>query len=167
MTGKEKEAEQAFSEQMKKVESLSDIDFSGKKVSFFSVNSGHLIITRAKDDYFAKMIEKAGGVYVAPPEDKGSNSTNLSVSTEAFYEYARDVDILIYNAAIEDAPKDLDELKKTDVIFGDMKAVKSGDVWYTDKSLYQFANKTGDIISDLGTLLSDKSDDTEFFHKLR
>ncbi|MBO4911508.1 MAG: ABC transporter substrate-binding protein [Butyrivibrio sp.] len=167
LTGKEKEAEQAFSEQMKKVESLSDIDFSGKKVSFFSVNSGHLIITRAKDDYFAKMIEKAGGVYVAPPEDKDSNSTNLSVSTEAFYDYARDVDILIYNAAIEDAPKDLDELKKTDVIFGDMKAVKSGDVWYTDKSLYQFANKTGDIISDLGTLLSDKSDDTEFFHKLR
>ena len=48
-----------------------------------------------------------------------------------------------------------------------MKAVKNGDVWYTDKSLYQFANKTGDIISDLGGVLSGKSDDTGFFHKLR
>ena len=168
LTGKEKEAEQAFSEQVKKVESLNDIDFSGKRVSFFSVNSEHLIYTRAKDDYFAKMVEKAGGVYVAPPENnKDGNSSYLSVSTEAYYDYVRDVDILIYNAAIEDAPKDLEELKKSDVIFGDMKAVKSGDVWYTDKSLYQFANKTGDIISDLSEVLSDKSDDTGFFHKLR
>ena len=168
LTGKEKEAEQAFSEQLEKVTSLNDIDFSGKKVSFFSINSEHLIYTRGKDDYFAKMVEKAGGVYVAPPENnKDGNSSYLSVSTEAYYDYARDVDILIYNAAIEDAPKDLEELKKSDVIFGDMKAVKSGDVWYTDKSLYQFANKTGDIISDLSKVLSEKSDDTGFFHKLR
>ncbi|MBR4356454.1 MAG: ABC transporter substrate-binding protein [Butyrivibrio sp.] len=168
LTGKEKEAEQAFAEQIVKVTSLDDIDFSGKTVSFFSVNSEHLIFTRGKDDYFAKMVEKAGGVYVAPPQTgKEGNSSYLSVSTEAYYDYARDVDILIYNAAIEDAPADLAELKQTDVIFNDMKAVKNGDVWYTDKSLYQFANKTGDIISDLGGVLSGKSDDTGFFHKLR
>ena len=107
-------------------------------------------------------------MYVAPPDsDKDGNSSYLSVSTEAYYDYARDVDILIYNAAIEDAPEDLEELKKSDVIFSDMKAVKSGDVWFTDKSLYQFANKTGDIISDLSEVVSDKSDDTGFFHKLR
>lgn len=168
LTGKEKEAEQAFAEQIVKVTSLDDIDFSGKTVSFFSVNSEHLIFTRGKDDYFAKMVEKAGGVYVDPPQTgKEGNSSYLSVSTEAYYDYARDVDILIYNAAIEDAPADLAELKQTDVIFNDMKAVKNGDVWYTDKSLYQFANKTGDIISDLGGVFSGKSDDTGFFHKLR
>ena len=114
------------------------------------------------------MVEKAGGEYLAPKNvDSKGHSSYLSVSMEAFYDYAKDADILIYNSTIEDCPGSLSDLKAEDAIFADFKAVKSGDVWYTDKSLYQFTDRTGNIIKDLNDIIAKKADDTEFFHRLR
>lgn len=141
---------------------------SGKKIAFFSVNSKHLVYTRGGDDYFPKMVEKAGGEYLAPGDaDTKGHSSYLSVSMEAFYDYAKDADILIYNSTIEDCPDSLEALKDEDAIFADFKAVKSGDVWYTDKSLYQFTDRTGNIIRDLGGIITGDAQDTEFFHRLK
>ncbi len=127
-----------------------------------------MISTKRKNDYFSKMIEMAGGTYLYPDIDPGdSASSQVTISTEAFYDYASDADIIIYNAAIEDAPESLEALKGLDVIFKDFNAVNTGEVYCTDRSLYQFAQKNGTIIDNLHKIISGKEEDTEFFHKLR
>ncbi|MBO4458206.1 MAG: ABC transporter substrate-binding protein [Butyrivibrio sp.] len=168
LSDKEDEAKRAFDEQVSFGKALENMDATGKKIAFFSINSKHLINTRGGGDYFSKMIEKAGGEYLAPKNvDSKAHSANLSVSMEAFYDYAKDADILIYNSTIEDCPDSLEALKSEDAIFADFKAVKSGDVWYTDKSLYQFTDRSGTIIKDLNDIITGNADDTEFFHRLR
>ena len=137
-----------------------------KTVVIFSLNSNHQIVTRKAADYFAKMVEIAGGKYLSPTEDEENGSTQATISIEAFYEYAADADILIYNGTISEVPQSLSDLEKQDVTFSDFKAFKEGNVWYTDKSLYQFADRTGTIISNLQSVIAEKCEETEFFHKL-
>ena len=165
---KEEAAEKAFSEQQKMVEDIDLSGVTGKSVAIFSVNSNHQIVTKKRNDYFVKMIEKAGGTYVAPDLESDEKSmSSVTVSVEAFYDYARDADILIYNGTIQDAPKSVSELADMDVTFKDFEAVKSGEVWACDKSLYQYANKTGTIITDLYEVISRGKETTEFFNKLK
>ena len=96
------------------------------------------------------------------------NSTSqMTISIEAFYEYALDADILIYNQAIEDAPSSLEQLIKTDATFADFKAVSTGDVWCTDKSIYQSSDKTGTIIENLYAIIMDQKEETDFFYMLK
>ncbi|MBR1441158.1 MAG: ABC transporter substrate-binding protein, partial [Lachnospiraceae bacterium] len=91
----------------------------------------------------------------------------MTISMEAFYAYAAESDILIYNSAIADAPASIEELCRDQESFSDFKAVKEGMIWYTDKSLYQYTDRTGTIIEDLGEIILDGKEETEFFHKLR
>ncbi len=168
MTDREEEAEKALQTQIDLSERLKDTESYGKTVVVFSMNSDHMISTKKKNDYFSKMIEIAGGTYLYPDVDPGdSASSQVTVSTEAFYDYASDADIIIYNAAIEDAPKSLEALKNSDVTFADFKAIKEGNVYCTDRSLYQFAQKNGTIIDNLNKIISGEAEDTEFFHKLK
>ena len=167
LADKEKEAEEIFSQQKDLVEVLSDIEVSDKTVAIFSVNSNHQIVTRKKNDYFAKMVEKAGAHYLAPNDSEDGKATSqITISTEEFYNYAENADILIYNATIEDAPESLQGLMDMDVTFKNFKAFKEGNVFYTDKSFYQYANKTGTIIDNLNKVIVDGNSETEFFHKL-
>ena len=165
---KEAEAKSSFDEQRKLVQDIDLTGISGKSVAFFSLNSSHQIVTRKRNDYFVKMIEEAGGEYLAPDiESDEKSASSVTVSIEAFYDYAGDADILIYNGTIQDAPKDLKALMDMDVTFKSFKAVQSGDVWASDKSLYQFTNKTGTIISDLYEVITMGKETTEFFYKLK
>ncbi len=168
ISGKETLAADAFASQKALVDSLSSIEPTGKKIAIFSVNSNHQIITRRKNDYFAKMVEMAGGVYLAPDENaSGKGNSQQTISTEDFYAYADKADILIYNATIEGAPDSLQELMDKDNTFSNFDAFKSENVYFTDKSLYQYADKTGTIISDLSKIINDETEDTGFFHKLK
>lgn len=166
LTGEEEKAESAFESQKAQVEQIEDLDVEGKSVVLFYLNSNHQVVTRTGNDYFAKMIEMAGGEYLAPIGDDGGAS-QMTISIEAFYEYASDADILIYNATIESVPESLEELMGSDVTFKDFKAFQEGNVWYTDKSLYQFSDKTGTIISDLAVVIAGEQEETDFFHKLK
>ncbi len=168
LTGKEEEADKKFSEQEALITSLKDMELSGKTVAIFSVNSNHQIVTRKKNDYFAKMISMAGGIYLPPvAEDDGKANAQTTISMEAFYDYAREADILIYNATIVDAPESMYALASLSELFADFKAYNTGEIWYTDKSLYQYADKTGTIIDNLYRIISEDKEETEFFHKLK
>ena len=166
LTGNEEKAKSAFDEQKAQVDLTNDEKSVDKTVVIFSLNSNHQIVTRKAADYFAKMVEIAGGKYLSPTEDEENGSTQATISIEAFYEYAADADILIYNGTISEVPQSLSDLEKQDVTFSDFKAFKEGNVWYTDKSLYQFADRTGTIISNLQSVIAEKCEETEFFHKL-
>ncbi len=168
LCGKEKEAEEAFKTQELLVEQIQGNSLSGKKVAFFHVNSNHQIVTRKKNDYFARMVEMAGGTYLAPDSgDEEKTGGQMTISMEAFYQYALDADVLIYNSAIADPPKSVEELCRDNTSFFDIKAVKEGMIWYTDKSLYQYTDRTGSIIESLHEIISGGEDETEFFHRLR
>ena len=168
LTGNQEKADEAFRNQSVLVKQVQGNDLTGKTVAFFYVNSNHQIVTRKKNDYFARMVEMAGGTYLAPNAgEDGKSNGQMTISMEAFYQYALEADVLVYNSAIADAPGSVEELCQDNSSFSDFKAVKERMIWYTDKSLYQYTDRTGSIIENLHEIISKGEEDTEFFHKLR
>ena len=179
LTGHEEEAARAFEEQKSYVEALrgdtetastnasgSDSDSLQKTVAIFSINSTRQVVTRGAGDYFGKMVEIAGGTLSTPATDTGR--ATQTVSMESFYAAAEQADILIYNASIEDAPEDLQQMCAKDSILTQFRAVKEGNVWCMRSSLYQNASRTGAIIRDLHAIVAGEAEDeTEFFYKLK
>ena len=179
LTGREEEAAQAFAEQKGYVEALrgnteqDPQDSSGnaepespKTVAIFSINSTRQVVTKSAGDYFGKMVEIAGGTLCTPATDPGRASQ--TVSMEAFYAAAEQADILIYNASIEDAPEDMQQMCAKDNVLTQFRAVKEGNVWCMRSSLYQYASRTGAIIRDLHAILVGEADEeTEFFFRLK
>ena len=179
LTGREEEAAQAFAEQKGYVEALrgnteqDPQDSSGnaepespKTVAIISINSTRQVVTKSAGDYFGKMVEIAGGTLCTPANDPGRASQ--TVSMEAFYAAAEQADILIYNASIEDAPEDMQQMCAKDNVLTQFRAVKEGNVWCMRSSLYQYASRTGAIIRDLHAILAGEADEeTEFFFRLK
>ena len=169
LTGHEEEAAHAFEEQKGYVESLSHKEEEGsepKTVAIFSINSTRQVVTRGAGDYFGKMVEIAGGMLSTPATDAGR--ATQTVSMESFYAAAEQADILIYNASIEDAPEDLQQMCAKDNILTQFRAVKEGNVWCMRSLLYQNASRTGAIIRDLHAIVAGEADDeTEFFYRLK
>ena len=168
---KEEEAAAFFDQQAAIMDELNDFPNTEKTVTFFYVTARGTVSVRKSNDYLAKMIELAGGRYIFPDlGDSESKTSSMTMTMEDFYAGARDADILIYNASI-DAPMDtLDELLSKSSLFGDFKAVQTGNVWCTGKSLYQATDSMGGIIRDLHTIVTDdgSSPDAElnFIHRL-
>ena len=179
LTGHEEEAAQAFEEQKSYVEALrgnaeadaantygSDSAAQQKTVAIFSINSTRQVVTRGAGDYFGKMVEIAGGMLSTPATDAGR--ATQTVSMESFYAAAEQADILIYNASIEDAPEDLQQMCAKDSILTQFRAVREGNVWCMRSSLYQNASRTGAIIRDLHAIVAGEADEeTEFFYRLK
>ncbi len=85
---------------------------------------------------------------------------------ESYYAAARDADFLVYNATVGEPPSSIADLTSIHTIFSDFKAVKNGNVWCTTKALYQSADLTGRIISDLNAMLRESAEDAGFVYKL-
>ena len=174
LTGREEEARAAFDEQRRAVESVSaDPEGEDVSVAIFSINSTRQIVTRKRGDYFARMVERAGGSYCAPEsaEDGGETGSTETISMEAFYQAAASADVLIYNATIENAPASVEELCRQFPLLQQFKAVQDGRVWCTADSLYQNASSAGWIIRDLSEILREEAPAADgeiaFFYRLR
>ncbi len=168
LTGKEQEAAGVFDQQKTVINSMGDMEDLNKSVLVFSINANHMVNVKTENDYLAKMIEIAGGNYLSFDVPGVNNMSNQSqITMEAFYDCASEADVLIYNSTIETAPSSIQELIDNEKLFTDFKAVRNGNVWYTDKSMYQFADKTGSIIVEMNQIISGEQEDTSFFHKLR
>ena len=179
VTGHEEEAASAFEEQkgyveeiLKNTEPDSVDSFQNteqaqqKTVAIFSINSTRQVVTRGAGDYFGKMVEIAGGTLSTPATDAGR--ATQTVSMESFYAAAEQADILIYNASIEDAPENLQQMCAKDNILTQFRAVQEGNVWCMRSSLYQNASRTGAIIRDLHAIVAGEAEDeTEFFYRLK
>ena len=179
VTGHEEEAARAFEEQQGYVEELrgnsekdsedqhaDDSEGLRKTVAIFSINSTRQVVTRGAGDYFGKMVEIAGGTLSTPATDAGR--ATQTVSMESFYAAAEQADILIYNASIEDAPENLQQMCAKDSILTQFRAVQEGNVWCMRSSLYQNASRTGAIIRDLHAIVAGEAEDeTEFFYRLK
>ena len=167
---KEDEAAAFFREQAAILDELDDFPNTEKTVAFFYVTARGAASVRKSDDYLAPMIELAGGRYIFPDlGDSESKTSTMTMTMEDFYAGAREADILIYNASIDNPMNTLDELLLKSELFADFKAVREGNVWCTGKSLYQATDSLGGIIRDIHQILTDDGGLTEvtYMHKLR
>ncbi len=160
ITGNEEAAEKFFEEKSAEVKAIEGEEATGKTVAFFSINSSGLAVVRKTNDYVAKMIEIAGGTYIFDNvglEDENSLST-VSMSLEEFYSTAVNADVIIYNSTIEGEINSIDDLINMNEIFKDFKAVKDGQVWCTDKNMYQATDAIADVIVDMRAVFSEDAD---------
>lgn len=156
-----------FDEQVRGIKALEDSENTEKTVAFFYIHSNGSVVVRSPSDYISRMIELAGGRYVFSALDEpSSNRSTIAISMEEFYDTAVDADYLIYNAAIDDPPENIDELLAQSALFADFKAVQEGNVWCADKSLYQRTDIVGTMIADIHRMLTGESDDMAFLKKL-
>ena len=167
MMNKEDEAEAFFSKQAQIIEKLKDFPNTEKTVAFFYINTSGSPVVRNPKDYISSMIEVAGGRNAFADLQDDSGKTSVSITMEEFYNTAVDADYLIYNTSIDATVDSLDDLLAKDSLMADFKAVKEGNVWVTDDSMYQHTDTIGELINDFNLMLTDGSEeDMTFLHKL-
>ena len=166
---KEEEAEKYLKSQTDMLSDVLGAENTGKTVAFFSINSNGYVTVRKTGDYISKMIELAGGHYIFQNLGNDNALSTMNMQMEDFYAGACDADYIIYNSAIESELHSLDELLAKSSLLSDFKAVKNGNVWCTQKSLFQETTGISTMIADMHTMLT--SDDPElsqltYMHRL-
>ena len=158
LTGTEEEAEKAFEKQTEIVKHVTATKKTDKTVAFFYITSNGLVQVRQSNDYIPKMIELAGGRYIFENLGDDSKRSAMNMQVEEFYNKAKDADYLIYNSTIDGGVKSVDELIEKCSVLSDFKAVKSGDVWCTEKDVYQQSMSIGFLIEDIHNMLQGADD---------
>ena len=156
---KEEEADAYFQSQTDMLTDVLGAENTEKTVAFFSINSNGYVTVRKTGDYISKMIELAGGRYIFQNLGNDNALSTMNMQMEDFYAGACDADYIIYNSAIESELHSLDELLEKSSLLADFKAVKEGNVWCTEKSLFQETTGIATMISDMHTMLT--SDDPD------
>ena len=171
LLNEEDKADAVFSEQVRYLESVRNSIPSGKTVAFFYVSSSGKIVARKSNDYVSRMISIAGGKYIFDTlgEDTGRMST-VALEPEFFYSQAKDADIIIYNSTITEEISSVSQMVAKCSLLADFKAVKSGNVWCTNKNMYQETTALGQMINSLNQIFSDSSGKVSqlpFFYRLK
>lgn len=162
LLGKEEVADQLFEEQMLHLASIEEKSQTGKTAAFFYIGSSGYVNVRKSGDYIAKMIEMAGGTYVPKGLSENENAlSTMNMQLEAFYEAAREADVLIYNSTIDGELRSIDELLAKSSLLADFKAVKEGNVWCTEKNMFQETMGLGDMILDMHRIFTEKQPDPQ------
>lgn len=167
--GREKEADEWYDEQVKKIGSLDDSGYDNKTVVMFYVSSTGMINARTPGDYLTKMIEMAGGTYVPKAGDviaRGSMGT-VSMQTEDFYALAQDADIIVYNSTIDGELSSVSDLTDKNPVFSDLKAVKEGNVYCLRGDFFQRTTGMADLITDFNSVISGSGKEYTFLEKLK
>jgi len=152
---REAEAEAFFDGQMEVLTPILEQENTGKTVAFFYITSSGAASVRKSEDYVAKSVELAGGVYIFDDlGSDGSATSTMNMQMESFYAGARDADVLIYNSAIDGELQTIDELLAKSELLADFKAVQTGQVYCTGKNLFQESLGLGDLIADLHAILT-------------
>ena len=168
LTGREAAADAFFTEQAQAVEQILSEADTGKSVAFFSVSPNGYVSVRRPGDYVTKLLEMAGGHYVFSgllSEADGAAST-VNLQMEAFYAGAKDADILIYNGAIDGGMETLSQLLGKSELLADFKAVQAGNVWCTERNMFQETTAVGGIVADLRAVFDGGDAPLTYLHRL-
>ena len=160
LLGKEDEAERLFAEQAAYLDEAAGAENTGKTVAFFYISSSGYAVARKSGDYVTKMIELAGGNYVFKDlGDPASATSTVPLEMEQFYAAARDADYIIYNSTVGGELSSLGELIDKNGLLRDFRAVQNGNVWCTEKNLFQETTQFGLMISDIRRMLTEEDPD--------
>lgn len=171
---KEEEAAALFQEQSAQLERIqTDTEADTKKtVAFFYLSTNGSVNVRKPGDYISKMIELAGGKYIFSASDLHVEENALStmnIQMETFYTLAKDADYLIYNSTIDGELDTMEQLLQKNALLHNFKAVKNGNVWCTEKNMFQQTTGTADMIADLHAIVTGEADEETqlaFLHRL-
>ncbi|MBQ9321014.1 MAG: ABC transporter substrate-binding protein [Eubacterium sp.] len=159
-------AEKQFAGQKEAVAELESLENTGKTVAFFYISQDGTAVVRSAEDYIPRMIEIAGGQYIfSDLEAAAGSSAAVNLSMEEFYATASDADYLVYNASIDAPLNGMQDLLAKSDLFSEFKAVQDGQVWTTDKNLYQATDSIGQFIKDLHLMMTDGKEDEMAFLK--
>lgn len=156
LCGAEDEAEEFFNIKCGNVENLEHVSSEKPTVAFFSISSNGYATVRKPNDYVSEMIRMSGGEYIFTAEDLKTDENALStmnIQMETFYEKAKDADILIYSGAIDGGVENLAQLFEKSSVLKDFKAVKNGNIWCTDKNMFQKTTSAAEMITDLNEII--------------
>ena len=171
LVGKEKEAEDFFNEKIGLLESIVTDDATEKTAAFFYIGSNGNVNVRKSGDYISKIIELAGGQYAFSAEDLKIDDNGLStmnIQFETFYAVAKDADFLIYNSTVDGGISDVGQLIEKNSLLADFKAVQNGNVWCTEKNMFQQTTGAADVIYEMSKIFSGETDENfDFFYQLK
>ena len=166
LTGNLRQATEAFEEQKSNVESM-ELDTESKKtIGFFSINSAGNVTIRKSDDYVCNMIELAGGEYGFSSLDDIEGTGSTTIQAEAFYEQAKDCDILIYNSTIDGEISSKEELVEKFKLIKNCKAYSDDEIYCTRDSFYQAVMEMGEITVDINKILNGNTN-LEYLEKIK
>lgn len=152
---KEDDAERLFDDQVKFLNEAAAQESTGKTVAFFYISTSGYAVARKSGDYVTKMIKLAGGNYsFSDLSDPGTATSTVTLEMEKFYATAKDADFIIYNSTIGGELHSLDELTAKNELLKDFKAVQNGNVWCTDKNLFQETTQLGRMVLDINRMLT-------------
>lgn len=167
LLGCEDKAEKLFADKVDGIVDILQKPAAGKTVSFFYITSNGAANVRKSTDYIAEMISLAGGKYIFDDLTDDTAKSTVNMQMESFYAGARDADVMIYNATIDSELQTLDQLLEKSLLLADFKAVKTGNVWCTEKNLYQSTMELDELIRDFHTVIADGDPSTlKYLHKL-
>ena len=93
----------------------------------------------------------------------------MNIQMETFYALAKDADYLIYNSTIDGELDTMEQLLQKNALLNDFKAVKNGNVWCTEKNMFQQTTGTANMIADLHAIVTGEADTERqltFLHRL-
>lgn len=171
LLGKEDEAESFFNEKIQILDDVLQHGETGKTAAFFYIGSNGYVNIRKPGDYVSKMIELAGGEYVFTTENTGKDENALSTMNmqfESFYDIAKDADFLIYNGTVDGSLTQMSQLIAKNPLMADFKAVQNGNVWCTNKNMYQQITGAAEMIADFNKIFIGEAseDDLAFLYRL-
>ena len=176
LSGRQKEADSFFARQealFRSAESSlpgAETDVERKTVAFFHLSPNGGVVVRRQADYVTQMIELAGGKTAVTelPETENALST-VTIQMEAFYAQARDADVLIYNSTTAGDMEDMEQFLALNPLLGDFKAVREGNVWCTEMSMFQRSSAAAGMIAELQAILRDETDGAElqYLHRIQ
>ncbi len=141
-----------------------------KTVAFFHITPNGSVVVRRRSDYVTRMIELAGGETAISelPEDDSALST-VTIQMESFYSQAVDADVLIYNGTTAGSIASMQELLALSPLLADFRAVREGNVWCTEMSMFQRSSAAAGIIADFRAILDGDTEETELYylHRIR
>ena len=169
LCGKEAEADAFFDRQVETFQSVEGLEPLHKTVAFFHITANGGVVVRRANDYITRMIELAGAenaVMDLPPSESALSSATIQM--ESFYAQARDADVLIYNSTVAGDVTDLRSFLSQHPLLGDFKAVKEGNVWCTEMSMFQRSSAAADMIKELRAAVSGEAgEDLRYLHGIQ
>lgn len=168
LTGRRQEAVDAFEKAVAGAEAVMGQTPTGKTVAFFSVSTTGMVTVRKASDYVAHTIALAGGKYLFDDLQDDTATSTMNMQMEAFFDRARDADVLIYNSTTAGELQTLDDLFRQSDLFRQFAAVQTGKVYCTGKNLFQETTALGSLISEIHEILTEEApENLQYLHVLK
>ena len=159
LLNEEDRAEALFNEQVAYLNDALQGENPQKTVAFFHISSSGYVVARKSGDYVTKMLELAGGRYVfSDLGDRETKTSTVNIEMEQFFAAAKDADYIIYNSTIGGEIHSMEELLEKSALLAQFKAVRNGNVWCTQKNMYEETTQLGQMIQSFRKIFSGEAD---------